>query len=197
MKGLGCGGRHSAPRRRAGGNAKGRLAISLTWAVRHDLDLHVMTPSGEELHFGRRQVAGGELDVDMCAQGPRHTHNARRPVENVVWPENPPLGNYRIFVRNSTTCGPAASTMRRDSRAVRVLVRIRASISYSKPVHKGNVGPISDVRVYEFTLNPGLVACHVRSNTHGRGVRGEGSIGGAAATAPYWIPSAAPGDGRR
>ena len=40
----------------AGGNAKGRLAISLTWAVQHDLDLHVTTPNGEELHFGKRQV---------------------------------------------------------------------------------------------------------------------------------------------
>lgn len=81
-------------------NKKGSVAVSLIWdhadddGKRNDLDLWVTTPSGERVGYShRRSVCGGELDVDR-QQG------ASEPVENIVWTDKAPVGEYRVQVHN-------------------------------------------------------------------------------------------------
>jgi Ca-activated chloride channel family protein len=84
--------------RLAQSNARtGDIRISLMWNNRNDLDLHVVTPAGEEINFNNPQDSnGGRLDTDRNLYG-----ETLRPVENVYWPENAAApGNYRVFVRN-------------------------------------------------------------------------------------------------
>ena len=75
----------------------GELRFSLSWEVRTDLDLHVLTPSGEEVDYQTPIAGGGELDVDDCAgpcQDPGGTH-----VENIVF-RDAPSGHYEAWVHN-------------------------------------------------------------------------------------------------
>jgi Ca-activated chloride channel family protein len=84
--------------RLAQSNARaGDIRISLMWNNRNDLDLHVVTPTGEEINFNSPQDStGGRLDTDRNLYG-----ETLRPVENVYWSENAAVpGNYRVFVRN-------------------------------------------------------------------------------------------------
>jgi hypothetical protein len=80
------------------------IRFSLIWGTKDDLDLHVITPSGEEIYYGlsdregrKRSRCGGELDVDKNAGEPFTT----KPVENTVWIKGTaPAGRYRVFVQN-------------------------------------------------------------------------------------------------
>jgi Ca-activated chloride channel family protein len=83
----------------------GDIRISLMWNNRNDLDLHVVTPGGEEINFNNPQDStGGHLDTDRNLYG-----ETMRPVENVYWPENAAVpGNYRVFVRNYAANEPGA-----------------------------------------------------------------------------------------
>lgn len=76
------------------GAKTGDVQISLAWNNVNDLDLHVITPSGERIFFRHRKSAcHGELDVDMNAVSP----DTDRPVENVYWPVGQaPQGDYRV-----------------------------------------------------------------------------------------------------
>jgi len=73
------------------------LRASLIWNDTNDLDLHVVTPSGEEIYFSNKASScGGMLDVDRNVAG-----ETDAPVENVMWPKHKAkAGRYRIFVRN-------------------------------------------------------------------------------------------------
>ena len=78
------------------GAKRGSVQISLMWDNWNDLDLHVITPSGEHVyHDNRRSKCGGELDVDM-----NFKPTSKTPVENVVWTETPPPGVYRVGIRH-------------------------------------------------------------------------------------------------
>jgi Ca-activated chloride channel family protein len=79
------------------GAQSGDIRISFLWNNRNDLDLHVVTPRGEEIFYGRRQDStGGFLDVDMNVKG-----ETTKPVENVFWPaDKAPQGTYRVYVQN-------------------------------------------------------------------------------------------------
>jgi len=71
------------------------VQISLMWNNYNDLDLHVLSPSGERIHNGNRNSScGGQLDVDA-----NENAESKKPVENVFWPEGrAPPGKYQVFV---------------------------------------------------------------------------------------------------
>jgi Ca-activated chloride channel family protein len=84
--------------RLAQSNARaGDIRISLMWNNRNDLDLHVVTPMGEEINFNNpRDSYGGFLDADRNLYG-----ETLKAVENIFWPDNAaPRGNYRVYIQN-------------------------------------------------------------------------------------------------
>jgi hypothetical protein len=82
---------------REGAMIDAEVRISLIWNCRDDLDLHVTCPSGEEIWYSaKKSTCGGFLDVDMNASDPY----SRNPVENIVWANNAPSGEYRVVVNN-------------------------------------------------------------------------------------------------
>lgn len=77
----------------------GELRISLSWNYVSDLDLHVITPAGDEISFEFREAGGGILDVDDCVGG-ECFDNSTTHVENIYFPMQPPVGEYRVWVNN-------------------------------------------------------------------------------------------------
>lgn len=76
------------------GGKSGVVQISLAWDDYNDLDMHVFCPSGERIYFNNRKSAcGGELDVDMNVRP-----KSKKPIENVVWTDQAPDGEYKIGV---------------------------------------------------------------------------------------------------
>jgi hypothetical protein len=84
----------------AGGNVTGVLRLSLSWYNFDDLDLHVVEPKGNHIHFRNKSnpVTSGQLDVDMNAGG----RNSRTPVENITWTSKAKMqkGKYHLYVNN-------------------------------------------------------------------------------------------------
>lgn len=82
----------------------GRLRFSLSWTAYTDLDLHVLTPGGQEIAFDNAVAGGGELDVDDCVGSnclaPTH-------VENIVFADQPTPGLYYVWVVNYNGDQPA------------------------------------------------------------------------------------------
>jgi hypothetical protein len=76
------------------GGKSGVVQISLAWDDYNDLDMHVFCPSGERIYFNnRKSECGGELDVDMNVRP-----KSKTPIENVVWTDVAPDGEYKIGV---------------------------------------------------------------------------------------------------
>ncbi|MDR2617852.1 MAG: VWA domain-containing protein, partial [Treponema sp.] len=75
----------------------GDIRISLMWDNRNDLDLHVITPKGEEIYFhNMRDSSGGWLDVDRNVLG-----ETAEPVENIFWyDDSAAKGEYQVWVQN-------------------------------------------------------------------------------------------------
>lgn len=74
----------------------GDLRFSLVWWEDVDLDIHVITPEGNEIYHANRTADGGELDVDDCVGG--NCENPGGPhVENVFFAENAPPGTYEYW----------------------------------------------------------------------------------------------------
>lgn len=84
----------------AGGKIDGYLRVSLSWSNVDDLDLYVITPSGQKIFFSNKNdyYTKGTLDVDMNAGGPKSTN----PVENITFPAAKYLidGEYKVGVNN-------------------------------------------------------------------------------------------------
>ena len=83
----------------------GNPRFTLAWFGNDDLDLHVITPSGEEIDFTftTDPVSGGTLDQDDIPT------NTARWVENIYFPRDgsAPTGNYTYFVVGYDTVGNA------------------------------------------------------------------------------------------
>lgn len=61
-----------------------RLRFSVTWSPTADIDLWVLTPSGQALNYQNRTAAGGVHGGDSRTMGP----------EDVIWTGTPPSGTY-------------------------------------------------------------------------------------------------------
>lgn len=85
----------------AGGTVEGDLRVSLSWFNHDDLDLHMIEPNGNEIHFpnkGHRHPSSGMLDVDMNAG----SGSTREPVENIIYTDKTKMlhGKYRVIINN-------------------------------------------------------------------------------------------------
>lgn len=136
------------------GAKSGDVQISLIWNNFNDLDLHVITPRGENIFFGkRRSRCRGELDVDMNAGA----GTTREPVENIYWGKGKaPVGKFRVAVHHFRNHGDPDPT----PYELRVVVDgkttvIQGEISYGSP----------RMIVYEFErIGPNLPAKSVSTS---------------------------------
>jgi hypothetical protein len=135
--------------RKAGGLYEGvDIRASLVWNNSNDLDLHVMTPSGQHIFYGAKQSScGGWLDVDMNVRG-----ETTKPVENVRWAKGMAgPGRYRVFVRNY-----AFHSENHEAFAFKVELEINGEIKhFESTIAAGTTGEHSDVAVADFEFVPG------------------------------------------
>jgi uncharacterized protein YfaP (DUF2135 family) len=88
----------------------GDVQATLRWEGKNDLDLHVVSPSGEEVYFAVPSSSdGGALDVDSNAGCVGNM--SQRPVENIYWETNAaPRGEYLVSVVYYAFCELPADT---------------------------------------------------------------------------------------
>lgn len=82
----------------------GDVKVTLSFDRLHDLDLHVIEPSGDQIFHQRPgSTVGGQLDLDSganCLPSPSNS-------ENVFWPPGgAPAGEYHVSVQNYQQCSP-------------------------------------------------------------------------------------------
>ena len=78
-----------------------RFNLQFTNKENVDLDLHVLTPMGNEIYFSNPSADGGQLDVDCaCGSCPNGAN------ENIYWvPGTAPHGQYKVWVKYYGSCG--------------------------------------------------------------------------------------------
>lgn len=124
------------------------IRASLIWNNRNDLDLRVITPSGEEIYYGHKQSGCcGWLDVDMNVQG-----ETTKPVENTRWPKyKAPKGHYKVYVQNYAFHDQSAPS----ATPFRVELEVNGQIRHLEgQTPSGLRGLQSNVTVFEFDYNP-------------------------------------------
>lgn len=84
----------------------GAMRVSLAFSLATDLDLHLLTPGGQELAWNTPTGGGGRLDVDQCATP--IVCAAEPHAENIVFTDSAPVGQYEVWVLNYT--GDAGGT---------------------------------------------------------------------------------------
>lgn len=94
------------------GAGRGVITVSMLWHTTDDVDLHVITPSGEEIFYSNPQAGGGYLDIDMQVSS-----FVKNPVENIYF-ETAERGTYQVFIVNYYDRNPGDSEV-----LVRVTVR--------------------------------------------------------------------------
>jgi hypothetical protein len=84
----------------------GDVKVTLSFDRLHDLDLHVIEPTGDQIFYQRPgSTLGGRLDLDSGANCEPSTANT----ENVFWPPGgAPAGRYAVSVQNYEQCSPGA-----------------------------------------------------------------------------------------
>ncbi len=125
------------------GAKSGDVRVSLLWNNRNDLDLHVVTPLGEEIYYGATSdTSGGMLDVDMNVSG-----ETIKPVENIFWgKDQAPTGTYRVFVENYSF-----NEERHEPYGFQVEVKNGDEFSHFDGIVKGS-GENSRIQVTEFSF---------------------------------------------
>ena len=125
------------------GAKSGVVQISLAWDDYNDLDLHLFCPSGERIYFNNRtSECGGELDVDMNV---RPTSDSA--VENIVWIDDAPLGQYKVGVH-------FYKHHNRDHTTPKCAFRLRLTIHGEVRNYSGNISHGQAMQmVTSFTLN--------------------------------------------
>lgn len=124
------------------------VRASLIWNTHDDLDLHVVTPNGEEIFYGSKHSrCGGELDVDRNAHHPF----TREPVENIRWAKGTaPVGTYQVIVRNYAHHESVPKDIN-----FKVELEIDGKVeSFEGVIPKGMEGPRSDITAFKFTYTP-------------------------------------------
>lgn len=137
----------------AGGQYAGvDVRASLIWDNVNDLDLHMVTPSGEEIYFShKRSLCNGWLDVDMNVRG-----ESVKPVENIRWKKGEaPKGRYKVYVQNFRFHDPSMTPTH-----YRVELEVNGKISHFDGVisPNGETGFHSNQTVVEFDYDPTLRA---------------------------------------
>lgn len=89
------------------GGRRGAITVTLLWNNRNDLDLHVLCPDGQRIHYMNKEAAGGMLDIDRNAHPSALTDE---PIENIFWERRPGLrGTYRVLVHHFRQHDPAVA----------------------------------------------------------------------------------------
>jgi hypothetical protein len=76
----------------------GAMRVSLAFSLATDLDLHLLTPGGEEIFWNNDMAGGGRLDVDQCATPV--VCDAVPHAENIVFADTAASGQYEVWVLN-------------------------------------------------------------------------------------------------
>lgn len=78
---------------------QGELRISMAWDTNTDADLHVRTPSGEEIYYRNRVSSdGGQFQKDGCIAS--RCEDGTLKIEAVIWRGEPTEGTYEFFGLN-------------------------------------------------------------------------------------------------
>lgn len=124
------------------------IRASLMWNTYDDLDLHVVTPKGEHIFYGRKTAScGGELDVDQNFRTPY----TRKPVENIRWAKGTAQpGKYTVYVQNY-------AHHEHDPKDIPFKVELEVDgkvKTFEGTVRRGVTGPASDQTAFEFKYSP-------------------------------------------
>lgn len=132
----------------AGGQYKNvDIRASLIWNNRNDLDLHIITPSGEEIFYAHKKSrCQGWLDVDMNVMG-----ETVKPVENIRWAKGKaPKGHYKVFIQNFKF-----HEFKKEKTPFRVEIEIGGEIKHFDGEIKNRcTGGRSNTVIYEFDYDP-------------------------------------------
>ncbi|MFN3193670.1 MAG: hypothetical protein ACE361_24365 [Aureliella sp.] len=124
------------------GGMQGEVQFALAWKNINDLDIHVITPSGERIsHLYKQSRFGGVLDVDMNVRG-----ESKEPVENVRWLRNAPLGRYTVLVNLFRVHRPRPGDRVYRGAEFQLLAHLGDADSLEKSV----VSPRKQVAVFRF-----------------------------------------------
>ncbi|MEM8734068.1 MAG: hypothetical protein AAGG44_07595 [Planctomycetota bacterium] len=124
------------------GGMQGEVQFALAWKNINDLDIHVITPSGERIsHLYKRSRFGGVLDVDMNVRG-----ESKEPVENVRWLRDAPIGRYTVLVNLFRVHRP-----RPGDRVYRgANFQLLAHLGENDSLNSGVTSPRNQVEVFRF-----------------------------------------------
>lgn len=124
------------------------IRASLIWNNRNDLDLHIITPTREEIYYANKRAdCGGWLDTDMNVNGETDT-----PVENTRWSRGRARpGRYYVFVRNYRFHSPQSLPT-----PFKVELQVGENFfSFEGVIPANSWGTSSDVPAFEFDYFPG------------------------------------------